>query len=413
MDAAVRNLADAGDQPALDGQRIGNGVGGGGVGGAPAGRGSGPGRRARLAASAASVCAGADPAGQRRASSPKTRARSDSRRARPASCCERARCSLSNADKAARRSPSAVRLAREAGPGRLGLAAQLGAARDLGAERGGAAADLGHGRGEQRADMDGVADRAGLDQRQRGGAAGHGLQRGGEPDDRPLPLGEARALRGLERGDQRDAALGGGEIGLGRLDPRGERLRRGAGAVGLAGGAARLALELLGNARRLPRLPRAPGPAPPRRRASCALGRGEGAGAERRRSGRRGGRTAHCPILPDDRGGSQAGLSRGTIARRASRGRADAARSPCRRRAAGPRPPARRRRSRPLRRSGSAPRACRSSRQRSSFRAKATEPSCSPFSSSRMVTLLSAGGGALPPLSGSSVTFVGQVMRFR
>ena len=46
-------------------------------------------------------------------------------------------------------------------------------------------------------------------------------------------------------------------------------------------------------------------------------------------------------------------------------------------------------------------------------RAKASEPSCSPFSSSRMVTLFSAGGGSFPPLSGSSVTFTGQAIRFR
>ena len=79
---------------------------------------------------------------------------------------------------------------------------------------------------------------------ERGGTAGHGLQRGGEADDRPLPLGEAGALRRLQRADQRDPPLGRGQIGLGRLDPGGERLGRGAGAVGLAGGAARLDVEL-------------------------------------------------------------------------------------------------------------------------------------------------------------------------
>ena len=47
------------------------------------------------------------------------------------------------------------------------------------------------------------------------------------------------------------------------------------------------------------------------------------------------GRRSGASILPDDRGGSQGCSSRGTIARRASPGRADAARSPGRRTAAG------------------------------------------------------------------------------
>ena len=53
MDAAVRNLADAGDQPALDGQRIRQALALRAGAAAAPGRGSGPGSRARLAASRA------------------------------------------------------------------------------------------------------------------------------------------------------------------------------------------------------------------------------------------------------------------------------------------------------------------------------------------------------------------------
>ena len=56
------------------------------------------------------------------------------------------------------------------------------------------------------------------------------------------------------RGDDGDAALGRGQIGLGRLDPRRQRRARRAGAVGLAGGAARLLIERLVMLRRLGRL---------------------------------------------------------------------------------------------------------------------------------------------------------------
>jgi hypothetical protein len=102
--------------------------------------------------------------------------------------------------------------------------------------------------------MDRVADRARLDQGERGRPPGHRLQRRGQADDRALPLGEPGALLGLERGDHPDPALGDGEVGLRGFDPGGERGARGAGAVGLAGRVLRLLVERLGALRRLRRL---------------------------------------------------------------------------------------------------------------------------------------------------------------
>ena len=158
----------------------------------------------------------------------------------------------------------------------LRLAAQRGAALDLEAQRGGAPPDFGQGGGEQRADMDRVADRAGLDQGERGRAPGHHLQRRGQPDDRPLAFGEARALRRLKRADQGDAPLGRGEIGLGGLDPRRQRRARRPRAVGVVGRAARLAVERL---------------IAPRRRGRLLLGLGQrrrvAAARRLRRAGRR------------------------------------------------------------------------------------------------------------------------------
>ena len=97
MHATVRNLADAGDEPALHGERIVYGVAGRKRGGAGAmgGRGSGP--AARAMAPSAPRPGGCRSGRRGRAPPREHQARSDCDRARPASSCERARWALSNA----------------------------------------------------------------------------------------------------------------------------------------------------------------------------------------------------------------------------------------------------------------------------------------------------------------------------
>ena len=179
-------------------------------------------------------------------------------------------------------------------------------------------------------------DRSRLDQRQRRRPARHRLQRRDEPDQRPLPRRQPGLLRLLQPGDDRDPALGGGEIGLRRLDPAGERLALGPGAGGGAGRGARLPLQLLragvGGVRLLARL------AQRRRRPAARDARAATAIPSKARRVR----PPHRLNLRDDRDGWQGSRWRGTIARRASPGRADAARSRGRRRGAGRRLAARR-----------------------------------------------------------------------
>ena len=416
MDPGVRNLAGAGEQPALDGKEI---IRRAGAGRAPSpGRGAGPGSSASRRASCAWKARVPASAARSRASSPKARARSDSWRADCIRLAERRRWSCS---KRARASPALLKVAAagaELDDRLAGLAAKRLAARHLGAHSGGPGADGGERGGEQGADVDDLVERAGLDQGERRRPPGHGLERGGEPDQRALACREAGALLGAEPLDQGDARLGRGDVRLGRLDPGGEGGGRGIGPGGLAGGALGLALEQLGAAPGgrgfLPRLGEgrpagawATARSPARRRERCdeenrcqtPIFPASEIGV-RHRFFVAGG---HRPILPCDRGGWQGWRWRARAARRASPGRADGARSPGRRRGAG------RRTARSSSEKPSAPpirkRASRrpSSRQRSRRLARSSEPSVSPFSSRRMVTLFSAGGGRRPPLSGNSV----------
>ena len=92
--------------------------------------------------------------------------------------------------------------------------------------------------------MDGILDRARLDQRQRRRAARHGLKRRRQPDQRLLAGGEPLALLGLEGLEQSDPPLGRGQARFGGLQPRRERLGFGARALGGTGRAPRLAIEL-------------------------------------------------------------------------------------------------------------------------------------------------------------------------
>jgi hypothetical protein len=99
-----------------------------------------------------------------------------------------------------------------------GLAAKRFAAGYLGAHPGGSGADGGQRGGEQGPDVDDIVERSGLDQSQSRRPAGHGLERGGEPDQRALARGEAGALLGAEPLDEGDARLGRGNVRLRRLD---------------------------------------------------------------------------------------------------------------------------------------------------------------------------------------------------
>ena len=113
--------------------------------------------------------------------------------------------------------------------------------------------------------MDRVPHRARLHQSELGGAAGHGLERGGQADHRLLLFLEARMLLRLEGGDDRDPAFRRGQIGFRRLDPCGQRFGGDARAVRLVGRPLRGGLELLIALRRLLRLA-------PRLLQSCGLG---------------------------------------------------------------------------------------------------------------------------------------------
>ena len=248
VDAAVRNLADAGDQPALDGERIGHGSPGAGLGGRRARRGTGQAGEGRS---------------QRRLALPRAdRGRPASAPARPepargpiresaspASCCERLRCCVSKRASAMRRSPRAVRLARERGARLLGLIAQAGAAAPLrrGARRCGGgfrawSPPAASGRGSRRA-----PSRAGRAPARRGGGSSSAAPRsGGSPA--PAARRDARAARAWSAAISAIRRSDGGDVGFRRLDPRRQRLRRHAGAVGIIGRPLRRALELPGSA---------------------------------------------------------------------------------------------------------------------------------------------------------------------
>jgi hypothetical protein len=61
------------------------------------------------------------------------------------------------------------------------------------------------------------------------------LERGGEPDYGRLSLGEAGALLGAHPLDDPDPSLGGGKVGLRRLDAGRDRCSGGTGLCSLAG----------------------------------------------------------------------------------------------------------------------------------------------------------------------------------
>ena len=94
-------------------------AGAGAAGAAPSGRGSGPGSRARLAASAASAWRVPIRPARPRASSPKTSARSDCERARPASCLR------AGALRGLERRQSGAALAQRGAAGERGRSARL------------------------------------------------------------------------------------------------------------------------------------------------------------------------------------------------------------------------------------------------------------------------------------------------
>ncbi|MEI9927718.1 MAG: hypothetical protein WDN44_08430 [Sphingomonas sp.] len=104
---------------------------------------------------------------------------------------------------------------------RHGLRAQPADAIELGADVGGARRDHRHHRAEHRADMDHVLGRSRLDQPQRRRPPRHRLERGDQLHDRPLPLGDARALRGEQPVDDRDSRARGEDVRFGGLDPLG------------------------------------------------------------------------------------------------------------------------------------------------------------------------------------------------
>ncbi len=125
----------------------------------------------------------------------------------------------------------------------FGIVAQLCLAIEILAQASGARGDHGQRVGEQQPDMDDVLDRSGLRDHQRGRAARQRLQRGDEMEDRPLLVGDARALGLLERADQRDPRLRRGDIGQRSLDLHLQRLGVGARARGLATGLLGLLVE--------------------------------------------------------------------------------------------------------------------------------------------------------------------------
>ena len=418
MDAAVGNLADAGDQPALDRQRVGKlaarpraaavaagarhragqpGEAGGERGLVLARCRSSAGERARLLAEHQGAVGFGDARGRQAAASATRWRRLEARRARRG-----ARCSACAAGE-----QGAARL--------LGLAAQRRrcARPRRGARRCGARIS-GRVAASSERTWTASSHRAGLDQRQRRRAA---APSSAAPRSAGSPAPGASASRARcaawSAAISAMRALGGGEVGLGRL--------RSARPAPRASARARSASLVARRAWRSSVLEAARSPAPPR---ACACGRAprrRRAPARRWRRSRRASRArageeerdVSCPLsfpmigvvrkdarraeqlLGEHGAGEQ--MRPGRLPKASSRSAA--------RRSASPKPSAPPIRKRASRRP--------SSRQRSSRRASSTEHSASPFSSSRTVTLLSGAGGARPPLSGSSVTFTGQAMRFR
>ena len=345
MDAGVGNLADAGTSAPLDrkaDRRPGRDSGGGRAARrAAAGRAGRPGWRRSCSWKAR------EPIELLPARAPARRsasARSDfGQRARPARLCERARCCASKRGERRRRWRTRPRGRRPApGAPAPGLA-RSASPRATSARRPAVRARIsGKAAASSERTWTTSSSDAGLDQRQRRRPARHRLQRRGQADDRRLALGEPRALLGAA--GPRSAAMrrfGGGDVGLGRLDPRRQRLASPRGRARprwsrvRACRIERLILRRCALGRLAPRLGHGASASAGRR----SLRRG-GRRRGRGRSGREASRQAHALILRDDRDGSQGCSSRGTVARRAWPGRAGAARSPCRRRAAG-RPPAR------------------------------------------------------------------------
>ena len=236
MDAAVGNLADAGEQPALDREAYSGTAGARrGAAGSLPGRGTGPGsgrglassracywRVSIAAASALRLLAERERAvgfGQREtARAAATACRWRRLEARPARSRRALQLAAGCASQPARR-----------GPARAG-AQLVAASRFLARARRCGAASTGRVAASSERTWTSVLDRAGLDQRQRRRAAApsSAAPRSAEP---PAPGVSASRARwtACARGDDRDPALGGGDIGLGRLDPRGER--RGLGAA--------------------------------------------------------------------------------------------------------------------------------------------------------------------------------------
>ena len=250
MDSGVAEISPMPrDQPALDRKQVGGGPAGRGLGRRTAspGRSRGRASAARLVAKLRPGTGGCRRARRGRALPRRTPGPGPIRPSPiPSGWRSGARCSRS---KRGERDPAPAQFLAaggERGDRQVGLAAKPVAALDLGAKAGGASADHRKGRGEQRADLDHLVDRAGLDQRQRRRPPRHGLESGGEPDDRPLLFGEPGALGGAKPLDQPDPRLGGGDVGLGRLDPGGERRRprRGRGRPRRSRGAPRRSSSL-------------------------------------------------------------------------------------------------------------------------------------------------------------------------
>ena len=114
---------------------------------------------------------------------------------------------------------------------------------DFVSQTGGAPFNFRHHRRQDRAHVDQFVERPRLDQGQRGRLAGHHLQRGGQPDHRPLLLRQPRALALLQLVDDRDTGARGLDIGFRCLDAGSERGGLAGDAVGIIAGRFRLAQQ--------------------------------------------------------------------------------------------------------------------------------------------------------------------------
>ena len=232
MDAAIGNLADAGQQPALDRQRIGKLGTPRAVASRSPGRGTGPGSWAE-AGGEPRPGTGACPRGWRAPAPARrrpARGRIRPRRGRQAAASASAG-SLSKLASSVRRCCSAAPAGEQARrvPARTG-----GAARRCARTSARSAAVRRRISGRVAASSERTwtvsCTEPGWTRASAGGRRVIVCSAAVSRMTGPWRVGEADALHGLIAGDDRDAALGGGEVGLGRLDPRGQRLALGARA---------------------------------------------------------------------------------------------------------------------------------------------------------------------------------------